>query len=221
MSKILIVAAHPDDEILGVGGAILKHVKNGDEVNILILGDGATSRDANADIGEREKQARQAADALGAKNLILEKLPDNRFDSVPLLEIVKKAEKAINKIKPEIIYTHFPYDLNIDHRLTFQAVMTACRPQPGFFVKKILALETPSSSEWQIKDQSHIFCPTEYVDISGFIDEKLEVLKIYSEELREYPHPRSSEGVKILAQFRGMEVGCKYAEAFQVIRQLS
>ena len=218
--KILIVVAHPDDEILGVGGTILKHVKKGDEVNILILGEGETSRNSNANIKKRERQAKKVAKLLDAKNLFLEKLPDNEFDSVPLLEIIKKIESVINKVRPNIVYTHFPYDLNVDHRLTFQAALTACRPQPGFFVKKILTFETPSSTEWQVKKRKEAFCPTEYNNITDFIDKKIEILKIYKDELKKYPHPRSIEGVRTLAQYRGIEVGYKYAEAFQLIRNL-
>lgn len=220
-NNILVIVAHPDDEILGVGGTILKHVKNGGEANILVLGDGETSKDTNIDVEKRESQAGETAQRLGVKNIFTEKLPDNQFDSVPLLQITKKVEKVINTIKPDIIYTHHAYDLNIDHRLTFQAVITACRPQPDFFVKKILAFETLSSTEWQIKDQANAFCPNEYINISDYIDKKIEILKIYKDELRKYPHPRSTQGVKILAQYRGMEAGYKYAEAFQVIRILS
>ncbi len=221
MNKILIVAAHPDDEVLGAGGTILKHVKNGDHVSILILSDGEASRGATVtQIKKRIDQAKKAAKILGAKKVILEILPDNQFDSVPLLEIVKIVERVINKIKPSIIYTHFGEDLNIDHRLTFQAVLTACRPQPKFFVKKILAFEVLSSTEWQEKKKKSLFCPTHYSDISSFIGQKLKALEVYADELRPYPHPRSKEGVKILARYRGLEAGYKYAEAFQIIRTL-
>lgn len=217
-NKILIVAAHPDDEVLGAGGTILKHAKSGDEINILILGDGESSRELGADITKREKQCREVAKKLGAKNVYLERFPDNAFDSISLLEITKKVELMIDQLRPDTIYTHHAYDLNIDHRLTFQAVLTACRPQPGFFVKKILTFEILSSTEWQVKDGNNIFCPNEYNNIEDFIDKKIEALKIYKDELRDYPHPRSIEGVKILASFRGLEVGLKSAEAFQIVR---
>jgi len=221
MNKILIIAAHPDDEILGVGGTILKHVAQGNEVNLLILGDGETSKDSMPDVEKKAAQARKAAEFLGAKNLILKKLPDQKFDSLPMLDIIKQIESIIVQIQPEIVYTHHPYDLNIDHRLTFKALLTACRPQPHFPVKKILAFETLSSTEWQIKDGAHLFCPTHYENIKTFIDKKIAALKIYSEELREFPHPRSLEGIRILAQYRGMEAGYQYAEAFQLIRNLN
>jgi len=221
-NSVLVVAAHPDDEILGVGGTILKHVKTGDRVSILVLGDGESSRPgaALADIKKREAQIKKAARALGALNIFIEKFPDNKFDSLSLLEIVKVIEKVINKVKPRVVYTHHAYDLNIDHCLTSQAVLTACRPQPNFCVKKILAFETLSSTEWQLKDQSNTFCPTEYIDISSYIEKKIEIFKIYKGEVKKYPHPRSLMGVKILAQYRGMGVGYRYAEAFTVIRIL-
>ncbi len=222
-NKVLVVVAHPDDEVLGAGGTILKHAKNGDWVGILILGDGVTSRDASyeSEIRKRAAQARKAAKTLGAKKIILGSLPDNKFDSVPLLEIVKKVEKAVHEIKPNIIYTHFSDDLNIDHCLTFRAVLTACRPQPKFFVKKILAFEVLSSTEWQEKKRKSLFCPTEYSDISKFIEQKIKAMEIYRDELKSYLHPRSKEGIKVLARYRGLEVGFKHAEAFQVIRRLS
>lgn len=222
-NKILVVAAHPDDEVLGAGGMILKNVEAGSRVDILILGDGATSRGASiSEIKKRAAQAWKATQILGAETVILEDLPDNKFDSVPLLEIVKKIEKAIAKIKPDIIYTHFGNDLNIDHRLTFQAVMTACRPQPGFCVKKISSFEILSSTEWQEKSPGGIFCPNEYEDINDFIDKKIEVLeKVYGNELRPYPHSRSIESVKTLARFRGLESGLEFAEAFCLIRKIT
>jgi len=220
-NTILVVAAHPDDEILGVGGTILKHIANGDEVSVLILGDGETAREEQVDIEKRKKQAQKVAQLLGVKNLFLEALPDNQFDSVPLLKIVKIVEGYLNKIKPNVVYTHHAHDLNIDHCLTFQAVLTATRPQPNYFVKKILAFEVLSSTEWQVKDKKHLFFPTYYNDITDVINRKIEVLKVYKDELKKYPHPRSEEGIRTLAQYRGIESGYNFAEAFQLIRQLS
>lgn len=219
--KILIITAHPDDEVLGAGGTILKHIKAEDEVSILILSEGETSKDSNVDAKKRENEARKVAKSLNIKELFLEKLPDNQFDSLPLLKIVKIVEQYLNRIKPSIIYTHNPYDLNIDHRLTFEAVLTASRPQPKHFVKQILSFEILSSTEWQIKDKRHQFYPTFYNDITGFIDRKIEILEIYKDELKEYPHPRSKEGVRVLAKYRGIESGYNYAEAFQLIRELN
>ncbi len=175
-NKILVVVAHPDDEILGCGGTILKHLKNGDEVSVLILGEGETSKENGSNIEDRQKAAQKAAKFLGVQNLFLQKLPDNQFDSLPLLKIVKIVERYLNQVKPRMVYTHHAYDLNIDHRITFQAVLTSCRPQPNFFVKKILTFETLSSTEWQVKDKKHLFFPNVYQDISDFIGKKNEVL---------------------------------------------
>lgn len=219
-NKILVVAAHPDDELLGVGGTLLKHIDQGDEVSVLILGDGESSKDYGADIDKRSVMARNVADFIGAKNLILKKLPDQQFDSIPILDIIKQIETVVTQVQPNIIYTHCPTDLNIDHRLACEATLVACRPQPNFPVKKILAFETLSSTEWQIKDGANMFCPTHYENIEKYIDKKLKALKIYTDELREYPHPRSEQGIKTLAQYRGMEVGYQSAEAFQLIRNL-
>ena len=221
MNKILVVAAHPDDEILGVGATILKHVARGDEINILILGDGETSKDGPQDTNKRARQAKQAAKFLAVKKLVLKTLPDQKFDSLPILDITKQIEAVVSQIKPQIIYTHCPTDLNMDHRITCQSVLTACRPKPGFSVKKILAFVTLSSTEWQLKNGANLFCPTQYEDVTDFIDKKIEALKIYQGELLEYPHPRSEIGVRVLAQYRGMEVGFKYAEAFQIVRELN
>ncbi|MBI4779214.1 hypothetical protein HY797_02040, partial [Candidatus Falkowbacteria bacterium] len=149
-------------------------------------------------------------------------IPANTMEEVlRILILTGNNENVILKMKPNIIYTHQPNDLNIDHQIVFKAVLTACRPQPGCVVKKILGFETVSSTEWQIKDQAHCFCPTEYVDILEFIERKIKILEqAYGKELRPYPHPRSKEGVKIFAQYRGLEVGLKFAEAFCLIRNI-
>jgi N-acetylglucosamine malate deacetylase 1 len=221
MKKVLVVAAHPDDEVLGVGGVILRHVAEGDEVSILILGDGETSRKEEVvDVEKRAGQADKTGELFGVKKVYRENLPDNAFDTVALLEIVKKVEAVVDEARPEVIYTHHQYDLNVDHRLTCQAVLTACRPQPVHPTKKILTFETLSSTEWQVKDLGNSFCPTVYVDISEYLEKKMEVLRVYDNEMREYPHPRSYEGVEVLAKFRGMEVGLRAAEAFQLVRDV-
>ncbi len=221
--KILVVAAHPDDEALGAGGTILKHVAENDQVSVLILSDGELSRGTgtSADVEKRRTNAKAAAKLLGARDLFLEKLPDNAFDSVPLLSIAKIVETYVSKIKPDIIYTHHGGDLNVDHRLAFQAVITACRPQPGFFVKKILSFEVPSSTEWNAGNAHKLFAPNFYNDIGKTIDVKIEALQPYKDEMRAYPHPRSFDGVRLLAKYRGMTVGYEYAEAFEIVRELN
>jgi len=220
--KILIVAAHPDDEILGAGGTIAKHVKSGDEVDILLLSKGVMARynqknkHSSKMIDEVNTQAKRIGAMLNT-GVVFRDFPDNKFDSVPLLDIIKSIEEIIAKYKPEIIYTHWEHDLNIDHKITFQAVMTATRPI-GSSVKKILSFEVPSSSEWNFTKS---FRPNYYINIEDTINYKIKAMKMYEGEIRKYPHPRSEEGIRILAKRRGMETDLKYAEAFRIIREIA
>ncbi len=223
-NKILIVAAHPDDEILGCGGTIARLVKEGYKASILILGEGVTSRDQKRDTKKRENElARIKQDIVRANKIIgisdthIFNLPDNRFDSVDMLDIVKIIEKVKNRIKPDIIFTHYKDDLNIDHQITFQAVLTATRPDQKESVKEIYSFEIPSSTEWSYPLS---FLPNVFYDISETIDVKLRALEEYKTELREYPHPRSLEGVKLIAKNWGMKVGLEYAEAFKCVRMI-
>lgn len=219
--KILAVVAHPDDEILGLGGTLIRHAENGDEVYCLILGEGAMSR-GGADKSALKKlraQAKAAGAVIGFKEIFFADFPDNAFDTVSLLSIAKEVEKNLEKILPDIIYTHHGNDLNVDHRLVFQAVMTVSRPCNENCPAEVYTFETPSSTEWQVKNKEQ-FCPNVYVDIRDSIDKKVEALEKYVSEIRDYPHPRSREGIKILAQYRGLESNLRYAEAFCMVRRI-
>lgn len=220
-NKILVIAAHPDDEVLGAGGIIAKHVDEGDEVYCLILGQGMMSRNGvtEENITKLRQDAQTASEILGFKEINFSSFPDNSFDSVPLLEIVKEVENYLEKIKPQVIYTHYENDLNVDHRLTFQAVLTACRPCNEFCPKEIYSFEILSSTEWQSKVHN-TFHPNFYVNIKDTVVRKKEALKRYKSEIREYPHSRSSEGVEILARYRGLEAGFEFAEAFCLVRKI-
>ncbi|MDD5590230.1 MAG: PIG-L family deacetylase [Candidatus Portnoybacteria bacterium] len=220
-NKILAVVAHPDDEVLGPGGALLKHAQAGDEVYCLILGQGAMARTGArlAAVKALRQVAKKAGKILGLKKMFFADFPDNRFDSVSLLDITKKVEEYLERLKPEIIYTHYGDDLNIDHRLAFQAVLTACRPCNENCPKEIYAFETLSSSEWQ--EPALAFQPNYFVDISDVFGKKTEALKAYASEIRPYPHPRSVEGLKILAQWRGLQSGLRLAEAFCQVRKIN
>lgn len=218
---ILVVAAHPDDELLGPGATLCKHVELGDTIHALILGQGALSRDAlgTADVQALLQQSQRAAAIIGIHTIRFAQFPDNAFDTVSLLEITKHVEKTIDTLRPDIVYTHHEYDLNIDHRRTFEAVLTACRPCNGNAPKTIFTFETLSSTEWQSKDQKQ-FHPTTYVDVEKTLDYKLQALACYTSEMRSYPHPRSPEGVRLLAGFRGLECGLRVAEAFHLVRDI-
>jgi len=222
--KILIVAAHPDDEVLGCGGTVARLIKEGYDAYTLILGEGITSRDKSRnrekrlhDIKKLKDQIYKANKILGIKKVFTFDLPDNRFDSVDFLDIVKIIEEIKNKLKPEIIFTHSKSDLNIDHRITHKAVITATRPVKGETVKSIYAFEVLSSTEWNYPLS---FSPNVYFNIENTLDLKLKAMSEYKNELREYPHPRSLEGIKIKAKQRGMEAGFSYAEAFELIRRV-
>ncbi len=225
--NILVVAAHPDDEVLGCGGTMAKHIQNGDEVNVLILAEGLTSRDEQR---EREKRldelsnlaeaAHEANRLLGAQSLTLYDFPDNRMDSVDLLDIVKVIEAAIDQYSPDVVYTHHAGDVNIDHRIVHQAVVTACRPIPGQCVKTLLFFEVPSSTEWQTAGSAPSFLPNYFVDIGGNMNLKIQALEAYASEMRVWPHPRSIKAVEYLARWRGATVGVEAAEGFMLGRQL-
>ncbi|WP_206484786.1 PIG-L deacetylase family protein [Thalassotalea sp. G2M2-11] len=221
MTKVLVVVAHADDEALGCGGSLAKHAAKGDDISLIVLTNGVSARIEQKDalaIDQRRKALKKAAELLGIQEVVQCDFPDNQLDSVSLLEIAQTIERHCLKLQPEVIYTHSQHDLNIDHRLTAQAVVTAFRPLPDSSVKRILAFEVLSSTEWYIEPNG--FQANWFSDISEFLPRKLEALACYQEEMRAFPHPRSFQGIDILAKFRGMSVGLEAAEAFQVIRNI-
>lgn len=219
MSRVLVVAAHPDDEVLGIAGTVMRHVENGDEVRCLIAATGMAARgDDKEKIEKLHQKTRMAAKVVGYTNIKFLDFPDNKMDSMPLLDIIQPIECEIDSYLPDVIYTHFENDLNIDHRLCYEAVLTACRPIGGY-TPKIMTFETLSSTEWQ-KSSSGTFSPNLYVDIEKYMERKIEALLIYDTEVREYPFPRSPEGLKILAGYRGLESGLRFAEALELVREV-
>jgi LmbE family N-acetylglucosaminyl deacetylase len=219
-TNILVISAHPDDESLGCSGTIAKHVDNGDNVHLLFMADGVSSRDLKVnDKDIRLASAHKVADILGVNSITSFGFPDNKMDVVPLLDIIKKIEKKIDEIHPEVIYTHHIGDLNIDHQITHKAVVTACRPQPNFCVKEIYVFEVLSSTEWQTPGVIP-FSPDVFVDISDFINIKKQALESYNEEMCQSPHSRSIENALRLNALRGNAIGVNYAEAFKLIRKI-
>lgn len=214
--KVLIVAAHPDDEVLAMGGTIAKHIQRGDQVQMVFLATGilARYRSNQAQVKQLHQDARRVAKILGVPPPQFESFPDNQMDSVPLLRIVKKIEKYIEKIRPEIIYTHNPKELNIDHKITYQAVITATRPF-AHQLKAIYAFSVPEANMYNFPFE---FAPNHFVDINETLKQKIKAMEAYSSEVRQVPHVRSIEGIKIVAAYYGFMAGVKYAEPFILIR---
>ena len=222
--KVLVIAAHPDDEVLGCGGTAARIVQEGNDVYIAIMGEGITSRHQKREAAEGEelsllhRHAEAAARKIGAKDVLLQKLPDNRLDSVPLLDVVKLVENLIEKVQPHVIYTHHPGDLNVDHGVIHRAVLTATRPMAGQCVREIYAFEVPSSTEWAFSSVQPVFRPNVFMDISATLETKIAAMACYETEAREFPHPRSGEALRAIAARWGSVAGCGAAEAFELVR---
>lgn len=226
--SVLVVAAHPDDEVLGCGGTIARHADAGDQVQVLIVAEGATSRQkqrdrnqATSELSTLAQAAQQAGAILGAQGVELLDLPDNRLDSLDRLDLIKQIEERIGRHQPQVVYVHHAGDVNVDHRRLHEAVVTACRPTPGQPVRRLLSFEVASSTEWQPPGSAPPFQPNWFVDISAQWPRKREALVAYASEIRPWPHARSLEALEHLARWRGAQVGVEAAEAFCLLRQLS
>lgn len=224
--NVLVVAAHPDDEILGCGATAARLVQAGHEVYFAILGEGITSRHATrevADAGQLSRvhqHARAAGAKVGVKEVFLHKLPDNRLDTVPLLEVVKLVEDLIDRLKPDVVYTHHSGDLNVDHGVIHRAVLTATRPVVGQPVREIYAFEVPSSTEWAFQRIEPVFRPNVFVDVAATLEVKIAAMSCYETETRPFPHPRSPEALRAIAARWGSVAGFAAAEAFELIRSV-
>lgn len=228
--KILVVVAHPDDELLGLGATMHKLVHEENcQIRAIILGEGITSRSDKRNPDEwsdelkiHRQNINEAIKSIGYESVRIYDFPDNRFDTVALLDIIKVVEKEKKSFQPEIIFTHHGGDVNIDHQRTFEAVITATRPMEDEFVKTIITFETPSGTEWRASSDPKHFIPNMFVEISKEnLNAKIKGMESYEFEKRPYPHPRSPEALEILAKQRGIMVGKKYAEAFSIIRIVS
>ena len=225
-NSVAVIAAHPDDEVLGCGGTIARLSREGREIYIAILGEGVTSRydqreQANKTLMDALRTtSRRVGELLGVKDVLAYDLPDNRFDTVPLLDVVKIVEDLIARFTPEVIYTHHGGDLNIDHTVVHRAVLTATRPTQGQPVREIYAFEVPSSTEWAFQSFAPSFRPNVFVNIGATLNRKIEAMSRYELEARRFPHPRSPEALQALARRWGSAAGCEAAEAFELVRAL-
>lgn len=217
---ILVVAAHPDDELLGAGGTLAAHARAGDAVHAVVMSEGAGSRYAEGMADQLAAAARRAAAEIGFASIRLEHLPDQRLDTLPLIEVTQRLEAIIDELHPDTVYTHFPQDVNHDHQVVARAAWTACRPYRAPFVERFLVFETPSSTEWAWPAGDSVFSPNTFVDISATLDVKVRAMAQYSMELRDYPHPRSERALRERAAFWGSRIGRAAAEPFCLIREV-
>ena len=224
--NVLVVAAHPDDEVLGCGGTIARLAAEGHAVAIAILGEGSTSRAArreSADPGPvvaLAEATRAAGKRLGAMDTYAFGLPDNRFDTVPLLDVVKLVEDLVTRVEPEVLYTHHGGDLNVDHAITARACLTATRPTGARVPRAVYAFEVPSSTEWSFAALAPAFRPSVFVDVAATLEAKLAAMACYADEMRPFPHPRSAEALTAAARRWGSVAGLAAAEAFELIREI-
>lgn len=226
MSKtVLVIAAHPDDEVIGCGGTMARLAAEGSAVHLLVLADGETARNvSNSDsqqlVAVRANAAHRAAQILGCANVQLHEFPDNRLDTIALLDVVRVIEDAIDRVKPEIVFSHHAGDVNVDHRVVHDAVLAACRPQPNHPVRQLYYYEVASSTEWRTPHSGCPFVPNTFIDISKTLATKRRALEIYDSEMRAFPHARSFEALEALARWRGTTVGVAAAEAFVLGRAI-
>lgn len=228
MTRILVIAAHPDDETYGLGGSIARRVQAGDHVTALIMTDGVTSRrnvaEPQKEVARQETAARKACAALGVDDVRFANLPDQHLDDMPLLKVIRPIYELVKELRPEVVYTHHRGDANQDHRAVFAATLVAVRPFGDNPVKRVLCYEVPSSTEWGPPFTEWAFLPNVFVDISATLGVKLCAIEAYRDtflsEVRPFPHPRSPEAVRSYAQQRGISVGMQAAEAFVLVREL-
>ena len=224
MKNVLVVAAHPDDELLGIGGTVRRLADEGICVRAVILAEGLTSRGnkradtEQSELEELQKDARMSAREAGYTGIDFCGFPDNRMDEVDLLDIIKAVSSFIEKYHPDTVFTHHHGDLNIDHQRTCEAVLTACRPVGDYCVERIYAFETPSSTEWNYR-YNEPFCPNVFFDVTETLEAKIRGMACYRSESAKLPHPRSAESLRALGQYRGSNVGFAFAEGFELLRE--
>ena len=219
--NVVVVGAHPDDEILGAGATLAAHARTGDTVHAVVLAEGASSRYDDTMKEALHRAGRRAAKEIGFASIRFEGLPDQRLDTLPLIEITQRIETILEELEPQVVYTHFPGDVNLDHGVVSRAVWTACRPYRFPHIQRLGVFETPSSTEWAWPLADGVFSPNLFVDVSETISAKVAAMECYDVELRDYPHPRSVLALRQRAAFWGSHVGRDAVEPFVILRELA
>jgi LmbE family N-acetylglucosaminyl deacetylase len=217
---ILVIAAHPDDEVIGAGGTIARHVARGDKVYRCIVTEARAPR-WSEDIRRQARRQLDCAQAvLGTEETFVCGLPTVELNTVPYIDLCSALQRVVDQVRPEAVYTTPRDDLNQDHRLVYEATLVATRPLPGCSVRRLLSYEIGTQSRFGLPPGSCGFVPNVFVDISAYLDVKLEAMRCYEAELRAHPHPRSLKGIRLLAEERGLSIGMAAAECFQLVREL-
>lgn len=226
MKKVLVIAAHPDDEVLGVGGTVAKLSSMGDECHLLIVTDGSSSQYRDSDhlheiIEAKKLETKGCSDLIGFKSIHYGELPDMKLDKTPHIVINQVIEKVIDEIQPDTVFTHFWGDVNRDHQEVYKSTLVAVRPVMGQVVKELYCYRVPSSTEWTPNKADTMFMPNYFVDIEAYADQKYKAFACYSTELRNYPHPRSVQYLRESDKAAGLRVGMLAAEEFVLLRKLA
>ena len=219
--KVLIISAHPDDETIGAGGTLLRHVAKGDDVYWCVVTQGYSPPWPKETLEKARQQVYEVQKAYGIREVILCGFPTVKLSTIPYIEISSEIQKVVDKVHPDIVYTTPRCDINLDHKIVYECTLVACRPLPGSSVQRLLSYEICPTTRYGPSSSSGSFSPNIFIDISDYLDKKIEIMGIYQTELYKYPHPRSLEGIKLFAQERGLSVGLEAAECFELIRQLN
>ena len=225
MKRVLIIVAHPDDEVLGMGGTIAKLVKDGNTVDVLIVTDGSSSQYRDSDhlteiIEAKKKETRNCANVLGVRDIYYGELPDMKLDMTPHVRINQVIEEVIDKVQPDTVFTHFWGDVNCDHQNVYKSTLVAVRPVMGQVVRELYCYRVPSSTEWTPNKGDTMFMPNYFVNIEQYAEQKYKAFACYSTELREYPHPRSVQYLRENDKLVGLRVGMFVAEEFVMLRKM-
>lgn len=219
--RVLVIAAHPDDETIGAGGTIARHVAHGNQVYWCVVTQGYSPPWSEETLAAARRQVDEVQRVLGIQDVFMCGFPTVKLNTVPYIDLCSALQQVVDQVRPEVVYTTPRDDINQDHRIVYEATLVAARPLPGSSVRRLLCYEIGPTARFGLPAGSTGFVPNVFVDISQYLGKKLEAIQCYRTELREYPHPRSIEGLRLLAQERGLSVGLKAAECFQLIRELT